>query len=86
MDSLLSAMQLQETCTWHPSSHQPFRQGVPSIRLNVLARLAPLADLAATIERVHGKHEETWSVASMLGLRKLLATDEGYIVRIAPLH
>ena len=124
LERLLSAMQLQETCTWHPSSHQPSRNGVQIIKLNVLTRLASLADLAATIERVHGKHElwggavrvhapntpsltrcrdcaqlghevnacpryagvawrlmfkEPQSVASMLGLRKLLAADEGYI-------
>ena len=54
---LLAAMQLHETCSWHPSSHLPSRHGVQSITLNVLPRHASLAALAATIERVHGKHE-----------------------------
>ncbi len=62
LEQLLSAMQLHETCTWHPSSHLPSRHGVQSITLNVLPRHASLADLAATIERVHGKHE-LWGAA-----------------------
>ena len=57
LTQLLAEMKLHETCSWHPSSHLPFRSGVQTIVLNVLPRHASMTDLAATIERVHEKHE-----------------------------